>query len=67
MAPQGIKVQNKDTFSICFYGDENYKPTSEEPKSRPGGRHRLNVQMQSGRPKQISLEINNFELPDSKL
>ena len=67
MAPQGIRVQDKDTFSMCFYGDESYKPTFEEPQSRPGGRHRLNVQMQSGRPKQITLEITNFELPSSKL
>ena len=67
MAPQGIN-QSKSGFTMVFHGDEAYKPTDDEPKSQVGGRHRIKVELESGRPRRIELEVklNNSEIP-SKL
>jgi hypothetical protein len=65
MAPQGIR-QSKSGFTMVFHGDEAYIPSDDEPKSQIGGRHRIIVEMEAGRPRRLRLEIKNFEIP-SKL
>jgi 8-oxo-dGTP pyrophosphatase MutT (NUDIX family) len=57
MAPQALNSSRKG-FTMVLYGDEEYKPEESELKPRIGGRHRLTIVSESGRPRKITLERN---------
>jgi hypothetical protein len=61
MSPQPLKY-SKDGLTIALWGDEAYKPDPDEPKSRKGGRHRVIVESEDGKPRRIRREIKNHDL-----
>jgi len=52
---------------MLFFGDEAYKPSEEEPKAKEGGRHRVVVEMENGKPARMAWEINYRAQTPSKL
>lgn len=65
MAPQALDVSKKG-FTMVLYGDEEYKQDDNEPKAQKGGRHRVIIVSEAGRPRKITLEIKNADI-NSKL
>ena len=65
MAPQAVNA-SKWGFTMVLYGDEEYKPEDNEPRAQKGGRHRVIVVSEAGRPRKMTLEIKNAEI-NSKL
>jgi len=59
--PQPLKA-SKSGLTIALWGDEDYKPDSNEPQSQKGGRHRVIVESEDGKPRRIRREIQNLEL-----
>jgi len=57
MAPQALNL-SKNGFIMVLYGDEEYKPEESELKPKIGGRHRLTIVSENGRPRKITLERN---------
>jgi hypothetical protein len=57
MAPQPLYF-SKTVITVALYGDEEYTPNEDEPKSKSGGRHRVTVVSESRKPKAMTLEIN---------
>jgi hypothetical protein len=51
---------------MVLYGDEEYQPEDNEPKSKSGGRHRVIIVSEGGRPRKMTLEIKNVNI-NSKL
>ena len=65
MAPQTLNA-SKQGFTIVLYGDEEYEPENNEPKEQKGGRHRVIIESEAGRPRKMTLDIKNAEI-NSKL
>jgi hypothetical protein len=65
MRPQAFNI-SKRGFTMVFYGDEAYKATDNEPKSQVGGRHRLIVESEGGKPRKMKVELKNRDT-NSKL
>lgn len=65
MAPQALNPSRKG-FTMVLHGDEEYKYEENELKSKIGGRHRVIVVSEGGRPRKMTLEINNTNI-NSKL
>jgi hypothetical protein len=61
MSPQPLKV-SKDGLTIALWGDEDYKPDPDESNSQKGGRHRVIVESENGKPRRIRREIRNHDL-----
>jgi hypothetical protein len=68
MAPQVINASKKG-FTMVLYGDEKYLPSEGggEEKSQTGGRHRVLIVSDNGRPRRMSMERNIRTPRDVKL
>src|SRR5271154_1473417 len=67
MAPQALNA-SKAGFTMVLYGDEKYVSDEEgEEASQSGGRHRVIIVSEGGRPGRMTLERNMRTPVDSKL
>ena len=67
MAPQALN-STREGFTMALYGDEKYVASEDgEESSQPGGRHRVIIVSEGGRPRKMTLERNIKGPTDSKL
>ena len=57
MAPQALNPSRKG-FTMILYGDEEYKSEESESKPKIGGRHRVIIVSENGRPRKMTLEMS---------
>jgi hypothetical protein len=65
MAPQALN-SSKNGPTMVLYGDEEYKPDDNEAKAPKGGRNRVTIIYEAGRPRKMTREIINAGI-NSKL
>lgn len=60
MVPQAANP-SKLGFTLLLRGDEEYIQDEWEPKPKPGGRHRITIESEDGRPRRMKLERNYMD------
>ena len=61
MLPQPLKLA-KNSLTVALWGDEDYEPDADEPQSQKGGRHRVTILSEDGKPRKIIREIRTHKL-----